>query len=247
MEADYRPKGWLGLIMGTRMYYSFHGPELADETVFEARVDHVVREIGDRGKPLAPSQARAPLAPLRALAPALAAAPTPAHVIAPAPVASSTLAVALAATPGVSFTPTVQTPPSGLATLQIIPSASGDAAIEIARMMFELTERDRDRERSDRQREREHTIILLDRERERSEARLDPQQMQGMIQRNQEEIERLRSELLPHSVRSALAPTFCARVWRWLPRLALIVWVLRSRTLYMLAVRLFRREIQSVN
>jgi hypothetical protein len=27
MEAQYKPKGWLGLIMGTRMYYSFHGDD----------------------------------------------------------------------------------------------------------------------------------------------------------------------------------------------------------------------------
>ena len=27
MEARYKPKGWLGLIMGTRLYYSFHGAD----------------------------------------------------------------------------------------------------------------------------------------------------------------------------------------------------------------------------
>ena len=31
MEANYRPRGWLGLIMGTRMYYKFFGKELEEE------------------------------------------------------------------------------------------------------------------------------------------------------------------------------------------------------------------------
>jgi hypothetical protein len=50
MEPNYQPKGWLGLIMGSRLYYSFHGDELNDEAVFESHVDSLIREIGDRGK-----------------------------------------------------------------------------------------------------------------------------------------------------------------------------------------------------
>ena len=37
MQASYKSKGWLGLTMGTRMYYSFHVPELDDDAVFESR------------------------------------------------------------------------------------------------------------------------------------------------------------------------------------------------------------------
>ena len=51
MQPNYKPKGWLGLIMGTRLYFPFHGKELEDDTVFESRVTSLCREIGDRGKP----------------------------------------------------------------------------------------------------------------------------------------------------------------------------------------------------
>ena len=53
MEANYRPRGWLGLIMGTRLYYAFFEKELEEESAFEARVDSLVREVGDRGMRLA--------------------------------------------------------------------------------------------------------------------------------------------------------------------------------------------------
>eukprot|EP01047_Picozoa_sp_COSAG01_P063990 COSAG01_NODE_8391_length_2804_cov_2.002957_1_plen_242_part_00 len=36
--------------MGTRLYYSFHGSELEDAHRFEAVVDQLAREIGDRGR-----------------------------------------------------------------------------------------------------------------------------------------------------------------------------------------------------
>ncbi len=50
MEANYRPRGWLGLIMGTRLYYKFFGKQLEEESAFEGQMDMLVREIGDRGK-----------------------------------------------------------------------------------------------------------------------------------------------------------------------------------------------------
>ena len=49
MEKGYTPKGWLGLLLGTRLYYSFYEAEGDDEPTFEKRVDALVREIGDRG------------------------------------------------------------------------------------------------------------------------------------------------------------------------------------------------------
>ena len=49
MEEGYAPNGWLGMLMGTRVYYSFHGSQHDDEPSFEHRIDMVVREIGDRG------------------------------------------------------------------------------------------------------------------------------------------------------------------------------------------------------
>ena len=108
-----RPKGWLGLILGTRMYYSFLAAEQDDEAAFEKRLDTVVREIGDRGKPkrvhegVPPAPAPTP-APAPAPRPRAAPAPAPAPATAPAP-APATAALVLAATSDWSFTPTLQT------------------------------------------------------------------------------------------------------------------------------------------
>ena len=54
LEADYKPKGWLGLIMGSRLYYSFHGDDVQTEAVFESRLDSLTKEIGRRGLAVVP-------------------------------------------------------------------------------------------------------------------------------------------------------------------------------------------------
>ena len=50
VQEGYRAKGWLGLLLSTRMWYPFHGCEDDADAAFEERVDPVAREIGDRGK-----------------------------------------------------------------------------------------------------------------------------------------------------------------------------------------------------
>ena len=50
MEEGYRADGWLGLLLGTRLYFQFVGADLDDAVSFERRVDAVVRELGDQGK-----------------------------------------------------------------------------------------------------------------------------------------------------------------------------------------------------
>ena len=61
-EKGFRAKGWLGIIIGSRIFYEFCSE--INETEFESRVDQVVKEIGERAKPkakaLAPAQAAAP-------------------------------------------------------------------------------------------------------------------------------------------------------------------------------------------
>ena len=54
MEAGYRPTGWLGLIMGTRVYFNFHPAAVDTEAAFSQQMDAVVRELGPRGQPSAP-------------------------------------------------------------------------------------------------------------------------------------------------------------------------------------------------
>jgi hypothetical protein len=96
------------LIMNTRLYYSFHDAQSLDEAAFEKRLDAVVRELGDRGKPLPPVPEGIPPAALApAPAPALAPAPAPAPAVA-AMVVPVTPARTPAASPDRSFTPTMQ-------------------------------------------------------------------------------------------------------------------------------------------
>ena len=55
VQEDYKAKGWLGLFLGTRMWYPFYGCEDDDDAAFEERVDSVAREIGERGKAISAS------------------------------------------------------------------------------------------------------------------------------------------------------------------------------------------------
>ena len=79
MQKDYSPKGWLGLILGTRLWYAMWDADKDDDAAFERRLASVLREIADRGK-LMVAEA---VPPERMPAPAPA--PTPAPVPAPAP------------------------------------------------------------------------------------------------------------------------------------------------------------------
>ena len=86
-------RGWLGLILGTRLWYAFWDADGDDGAAFERRVDAVCREIGHRGKAdAAPPQqgwakVSAVVTPAPAPAPAPEPAPVPAHSLAPRPAA----------------------------------------------------------------------------------------------------------------------------------------------------------------
>ena len=49
MEASYKARGWLGMLLGTRMWYSFVDAEQDDDAAFEKRIDSLLREVGNRG------------------------------------------------------------------------------------------------------------------------------------------------------------------------------------------------------
>ena len=80
--------------MGTRMWYEMWDAEQDDDAAFEQRLDAVVREIGDRGKLLAP-EAVTPvreLTPAQVLAPAPEPVPVPTAAAAPSPPRTSAFA-----------------------------------------------------------------------------------------------------------------------------------------------------------
>merc|ERR1712100_926887 len=50
MTEGYEADGWLGLLLGTSMWYGFYGETLSSASVFESRMDALCREIGSRGR-----------------------------------------------------------------------------------------------------------------------------------------------------------------------------------------------------
>ena len=50
VEEGYSAKGWLGMLLGVRLYYQFCGPVLESEAAFEGKVEELCRELGERGK-----------------------------------------------------------------------------------------------------------------------------------------------------------------------------------------------------
>jgi len=128
MEKDFKPIGWLGLLLGTRLYFSFDDAAIATDAAFMQQVDLVQRELGERGKGKGQGQggtaeaAAARVAPegvpptLRSVQPTPAPTPAPAPVPAPAPRAAGAPAPSPVAmtvstperTTSSSFTPSMQ-------------------------------------------------------------------------------------------------------------------------------------------
>jgi hypothetical protein len=50
LVQGYEADGWLGLLLGTSMWYGFYGDALSSESGFEGRMDALSREIGMRGR-----------------------------------------------------------------------------------------------------------------------------------------------------------------------------------------------------
>ena len=50
LEDGYRADGWLGMLIGTRMWYGFFGPVLTEASLFEGKVSELCRDLGDRGR-----------------------------------------------------------------------------------------------------------------------------------------------------------------------------------------------------
>ena len=58
MQREYKPNGWLGLILGTNMYYCFFVAAVDTDEKFMQQMDALTREIGDRGKATTMAAAR---------------------------------------------------------------------------------------------------------------------------------------------------------------------------------------------
>ena len=49
LTQGYEADGWLGLLLGTSMWYGFFGETLSSSSAFDGRVDALCRELGERG------------------------------------------------------------------------------------------------------------------------------------------------------------------------------------------------------
>ncbi len=50
MQEGYEADGWLGLLLGTSLWYALYGATLESESAFEDRMSALSREIGPRGR-----------------------------------------------------------------------------------------------------------------------------------------------------------------------------------------------------
>jgi hypothetical protein len=50
VEEGYRADGWLGMLLGVRLYYAFLGSTLSSDAGFEGKMEELCRELGERGR-----------------------------------------------------------------------------------------------------------------------------------------------------------------------------------------------------
>jgi hypothetical protein len=51
VEEGYQPSGWLGMLLGMRLWYGFYGAALGSAVALEGKMEELCRELGERGSP----------------------------------------------------------------------------------------------------------------------------------------------------------------------------------------------------
>jgi hypothetical protein len=143
MEQGYKATGWLGLILGAKIWYPFYPAVVETDVAFMKQMDAVCRDLGERGKPKKPacrmSEGVPPASQSMELSPAPASAPAPAPALASIPTLTRALETAPVPAPAMpaanSFTPSMQlSSPSGAAMLQ---QRSTTDTTSLAEVLFE--------------------------------------------------------------------------------------------------------------
>ena len=192
LTEGFKPKGWLGLILGTRIWYPLWGADAVDDSAFERRLDSVVREIGDRGKLMLPESVPPFREPTPEPAPALAAtrtpAPAPALAPAPAPVTpprAASTAVVATTTADRSFSPTMQMMPSPTAA----PQQAGGSMVGSLADLSAFMEKQQHMMKEERQ------IMEAKVEAQHQEQQAQRQEQQAREDRLREDLERVKHEM----------------------------------------------------
>ena len=120
-EKDYRPKGWLGLMLGTRLWYPLFDCDDDDEAAFESRVASIAKEIGQRAR--APAVA----APISRPSPQLM--PRPQQVPAPTAAATSEHGRSMPASHAVTVVEEAVPPSPAAVRMQVEPVRQREAAL----------------------------------------------------------------------------------------------------------------------
>ena len=176
MQKGYSAKGWLGLILGTRMWYSFWDADQDDDAAFERRLDAVIREIGDRGKLMLPEAVTPFREPTPAPAPAPKRTPAPAPVPVPAPAPTSQPPPAtqqLAAAAARNFSPSMQSLPAQVLVRQEVAPASSESAGSFSEMVSFMRE------------ERETMMSAMEQQRQDAEAKLEAHRHEAEAQKRE--------------------------------------------------------------
>ena len=50
LVQGYEADGWLGLLLGTSLWYAMYGETLASDSAFDDRMSALARELGSRGR-----------------------------------------------------------------------------------------------------------------------------------------------------------------------------------------------------
>jgi hypothetical protein len=196
MEAGYKPTGWLGLILGCKLYFNFHPEVVETDAAFIQQVDLVERELGGRGQPAKPrsttSRVSEGVPPGAASSQSLEPSPAPAPAPAPTPLPTPERRR--------GFSPSVQgdlSSPAPAAAMQMQTqqqeqeqqqqqlSAAG------ASLVFRMLERE-DKLRNESKAEKEKL-------QQEMEAKTDAlrQEMAQMQERYDQNLEKLREEMTP--------------------------------------------------
>eukprot|EP01050_Picozoa_sp_SAG11_P016782 SAG11_NODE_2332_length_3506_cov_2.301732_1_plen_283_part_00 len=183
MERGYRPTGWLGLLLGTRLYFNFHPAAVETDAAFSKQMDAVERELGGRGHPEASSGGRVSegVPPGVASSWSLEPSPSPAPAPAPAPAASTVVEHS-------GFSPSMQlSSPAPVVVQQR--STTEDASLVV--LLLEREERMRQEAKAERV-EQEAKVEKLRQETEAKAAAEKAelrQEMQQQMEKMREEIE----------------------------------------------------------
>ena len=183
VQEGYQAKGWLGLMLGTRLWYAFYGCEEEDDSAFERRVDPVVREIGDRGRPAPVSEGVPPSAPAPAPEPAPAPAPEPAPApkLATPKLVPQTAAPTAASTPDRSFSPSMQPSPQPVA---LQPAGERGPSGSFAELSMFLKEQQQLLEKQQ--------VLLLEQQQEAHQARQEVEaKMEAKIEEQRQQMQAL--------------------------------------------------------